>query len=211
MEDKRTILKEEKTVAFATVYEKCVDKISGKISDMKFEKFLDDNVIVKDYIKIANKRSLIDTFHIVNNGDMDFSDLTFTYEIYSVLHMLFSYTNINITSDEISEQNYDAVMESGLYWYIKSMCEEDYNVLYNMMYNSLSFKNYQIMRMFEENYDVDGVERILNNTTGALREIDEEKLALMKDIMDFNNPALNKIKDMVYDATESAIKDVAKE
>lgn len=197
----------KKDIQFFVLYEKCMDKISGKISEGEFFDYLETKLEVVPYIQIGLKKSIVDIFFITNdNGENDFSDITYLLELYSVFTMLFIYTNIAIVGDEMVQDNYDVIVMSGLSDFIKSKCGSDYNRLYNMILNASMFKGSMIMQQFANDIDIEELKTYGEKTQTAVGEIDTDKLSLMKEILEFNNPSIKKVKDMLYAETDKAIK-----
>lgn len=202
-EDKRTVLSEDGVLEFYKLYDVCVDKIEKNISKKEFHDFLDKNVIVSEYISLGTKKNMIDLFYAMNTGDDEyFTNMTYMFEIYSILFMLFTYTNIHITDEEINENNYDVVMRSGLADYIKTKIGQDYTNFYNMVLNSNSFRAYQLINMFDSSLDINELKDFAIKTEKALTEVDKEKLSLLSSIVEFNNPALKKINDYLHNDIE---------
>jgi hypothetical protein len=195
-----------KTVPFLKVCIKCEEKIDGDVSETAFKRYLDKYITVKDYIPLSYKKNLLDIFFSsIESEDGDFSDLAYLFEMFTVLHILMFYTNIEIDVTELTEENYDLVVHSGLADYIKSKCEKDFNKTYSMAMQAISFKTYEIISNFANTVDIDGARDLFADTQNAVSEIDIEKLRFMKDIMDYNNPALKDVKDAIYDETRKII------
>lgn len=148
---------------------------------------------------------MINTFYDTNFLEEDLYDLTYLFEIFSVLIVLFAYTNINIVEEEMTDENYDVVMASGLVDYIKSKCAKDYQLFREMMSKSLEFKSYQSIKKFAISLDLGTLETISNQTGKMFNDVDVEKLSLIKDIVEFNNPALKNVQNFIYDATKELI------
>lgn len=196
---------------FWILFEKCLDKVNGKINQDEFIKFLDEKIDVSDYIPLHTKKSIIDIFYVVNeSSENDFSDLTYLFEMFSVFTMLFLYTNIEIEDEEMTEINYDFVIKSGLVKYLKSKCKDDYKLLYNMFINSISFRNSMFVKTFADTLNIDELKNTFKETEIGFKDMDESKLSLIKSILEFNDPSLLKVKNMLYNEVVVASKNINK-
>lgn len=200
--DKTEVLLEENKLKFYTLYDFCNDRIEGNISETKFIDYLNKNLIVSKYISLGTKRDMIFLFYAINDELNDYSNMTYMFELYSVLFMLFAYTNIEISDEEINENNYNVAMESGLVDYIKEKVGKDFNIFYNMIINSMNFKGYQLISMFADSLNIDEIKNFSIETQKVLGDMDIEKLSLLKTILEFNDPSLNKLNNDIYKGVE---------
>lgn len=207
IENKNSVLSKKPPIEFCTVFECCLNKIHGKITEREFKKFLKNNVQVDKYISLSTKQSLLDTFHDIGIVDNGLYDLTGLFEIHSILIVLFSYTNINIVDEELTEQNYNVVMESGLVDYIKNQCGEDYRLFLDMVNRTFIFKCYQMSKQFLTLTDIETLEEVVNQTGRMFNEMDNEKLSLIKEVVEFNDPSLQTVKNTLYSIKQEDMRD----
>lgn len=190
-------------IKFTDLHDKLVQCNTGLISKEQLTSWLDENVKVKKYISLSTKYAIISVF--VNNintivddinieEDLDY--LYMTYDINLMFGLLFQYIDIPVISKYRSIENYDLVMESGLYDYLMDKCEKDYRVMVEKCDRLTGINNLSITRelsnIFGNPPSVEDIERIkdlINN------EIDVEKLNIIKAIEEYNNPTLKKIID----------------
>lgn len=204
-ENKSILLSEKKRVEFCAVFQKCVDKLDGQITEDEFINYLNDKIHVNNYLSLSYKSSMINSFYDSIFVDEELYDLAYLFEIFSVLIVLLAYTNINIVDEEMIEENYDVVMASGLVDYIKIKCNKDFELFRDMMGKSLNFRCYQSIKKFTISMDLETLEMASKQTQNMFKEIDTEKLSLIKEISEFNNPSLKNVQNFIYDATKELI------
>ncbi len=185
-------------VSFLDIYPKCMDKINKKISHEEFVEFLDNEIEVEKYISVSIKKSLSDLFFIVNSDDKDFVEMALMLEVHKVFGILFSYTNIQIKPSEILAENYDVVLHSGLYDYIRARCNNDFILACNLIDNALKFKCASIAEVFNDGYDVDNLKEIVESSGNMFKNIETDKLSNITNILEMNDPSMVKLRDEIY-------------
>lgn len=197
---------DKKIIPFLNVYLKCKEVIEGKITNDEFNKFLYEEIEIEQYLPIQIKKSLIDIFFVRNNMEIqDFSDMSFAFEVYSILGLLLMYTNIDVSAEEMIAENYDIVIQSGLAEYVVDECREDYNRLYNMGINAIIFKNSFVIDSLSH-LTPDNLTNAIDNTRNLIDGMSEDKLRIMKDVLEFNDPHITEIKESIYSGADLFVK-----
>ena len=171
-----------------------LDKYEELDSD-EFLKFIKENVYVNDYIGISKKYSILEVF----NEDFTKSFLDYrlgseiegiflSYDLQSMFEILFAYTNILVSENEKTTNNYDVIKKSGLYKYIYDICKEDYE---HMMCRCEKITGINNIRIYLDTINVlnemnDSSKYDINSIVYEINNIDNEKLKLLKDISKFN-------------------------
>lgn len=198
-------------VNFNDLHDKMYQKTSNLISADDFQEWLDNNIDINKYISISKKYAIASVFSdriFFNMTDLDiFNDIDnifLQYEIEKIFIILSSYTNINIEDKNRNIQNYDLIMNSGLYDYIENNCRKDCNKLSEIIDKVSGINTLSIMQQFvmfigkqPSVEDMEKIKDIINN------EIDKDKLEILQTVQEYNNPM---IKNAIKSANQGYIK-----
>lgn len=197
---------------FTDLHDKMAQCVNGLVSKDDFYSWLDENIKVKQYLSIANKYAIISMFSDkVNQEINDYLDknnatgyIYMTYDINMMFELLFKYIDMVVLSKNRTIENYDLVMQSGLYDYIISKCGKDYDDLVKKCDRASNIDTMGIIREISNMFvnppsveDIEKIKDIINN------DIDKEKLEVLKAIEEYNNPTLKKIVDNISKETNS--------
>lgn len=192
------------SVNFNDLHDKMFQSKSGLISKEDFFEWVGKNIEINTYIPITKKYALIrifsDKFSDMVNNDLENEDndyIFLIYDINQVFVLLFAYTDMIILSQNRTIDNYDLIMESGLFDYIMKFCEKDYKLLIEKCDKVTGINDLNILKQFVSSIgnqptveDMKKIRDIINN------EIDSDKLEIIKAVQEYNNPALKKIVDI---------------
>lgn len=197
---------------FTDLHDKMAQCVNGLISKESFYSWLDENIKVKSYLSIVVKYATISIFsEKVTQEINDYLEkkeatgyIYMTYDINLVFELLFKYIDMVVISKNRTIENYDLVMQSGLYEYIISKCGKDYEDLVKKCDRASNIDTMGIIRELSNIFvnppsveDIEKIKDIINN------DIDKEKLQILKAVEEYNNPTLKKILDKASRITET--------
>lgn len=185
---------------FSVVINNIVKRNSKEITAVDFKNWTNNNIEVRKYIPITEKAVILDKFKdnflaigllTYNNEDYNANYLYMEYNMRLVFDILLRYTNIAIKDEDKTTDNYDLIMESGIYDYIIKKCEKDYT---NFVERCDRFLNVGLLLNIKEIFDMMGFS-MANGLSEAIEELNnvkEEDAELIKQISDFNNSYVQK-------------------
>lgn len=187
-------------VKFSSIKEKYEKKEKNEITQEELNQYFLDNIKVSDYITLNTKRIMTDFFFLkIEDSQEDFVQLSYQFELFSIMIILILYTNIELEEDDVIPESYDIIIESKLYDYIKFYCEEDFIRFVNMAERAIQFKTTKIIDEFGA-LDENTLDNGINKLKELFGEMKQEDLTLMKDIVSFNDPALLNLKNKIYES-----------
>lgn len=197
---------------FTDLHDKMAQCVNGLISKESFYSWLDENIKVKSYLSIATKYAIISMFSDRLNQDIsDYLEkkeatgyIYMMYDINIMFELLFKYIEVIVLSKNRTIENYDLVMQSGLYDYIVDKCGSDYKNLVEKCDRASNIETMGIIRELSNIFvnppsveDMEKIKDIINN------DIDKKKLQILKAVEEYNNPTLKKILDKASKITET--------
>ena len=200
---------------FTDLHDKMAQVKNGLISKEDFIKWLDENVVVKPYIGIAEKYAIITTFVSdynieINNNNKYMEDIKYIfimYEINQLFSLLFKYIDVYVLAKDRLCENYDLVFESGLYDYLIDKCGKDYKDLVFRCDRVSGIANINIVETLTTTFtkapSVEDIEKVQN----IFNSMDTDKLEIIKAIQEYNNPY---IVEIINKAKQTAINETFK-
>lgn len=181
----------------------CEEFIAAPENEEKVTAYNDmcQQLIVRTYLPIQEK--VIALIRIVIDSDKDYdvpaSFFTAGVEMACLFDGLISYTNLvqDLGIDEKNYENYDLLYQSGFADYILQFCEKDYGRLVRMMERTMSFENLTELTNSLREMNVGALDNLTNELKNMKNEIDPAVLKDMADIMRYNDPKLQNIKEMI--------------
>ena len=158
-------------------------------------------LIVRTYLPMQEK--VVALVRIVIDSDKDYdvpaSFFTAGVEMACLFDGLISYTNLvqDLGIDEKNYENYDLLYQSGFADYVLQFCEKDYERLVRMMERTMSFENLTELTSSLREMNVGALDNLTNELKNMKNEIDPAVLKDMADIMRYNDPKLQNIKEMI--------------
>ena len=158
-------------------------------------------LIVRTYLPMQEK--VVALVRIVIDSDKDYdvpaSFFTAGVEMACLFDGLISYTNLvqDLGIDEKNYENYDLLYQSGFADYVLQFCEKDYERLVRMMERTMSFENLTELTNSLREMNVGALDNLTNELKNMKNEIDPAVLKDMADIMRYNDPKLQNIKEMI--------------
>lgn len=181
----------------------CEEFITAPENEEKVTAYNDmcQQLIVRTYLPMQEK--VIALIRIVIDSDKDYdvpaSFFTAGVEMACLFDGLISYTNLvqDLGIDEKNYENYDLLYQSGFADYILQFCEKDYERLVCMMGRTMSFENLTELTNSLREMNVGALDNLTNELKNMKNEIDSAVLKDMADIMRYNDPKLQNIKEMI--------------
>lgn len=196
-------------IKFEKVLKQMASVKDKKLSKLKFQEWLNENVIVKEYLTIIEKYSLIKAFcmdfehkymnRLISNELNVGSDFFYLgYDILSLFELLLFYTNIEIDDGSKTSDNYDLIYTTGLYDYILLKCKDDYLSLREKCDKVVGVNDFTIISKFnkliEDNLIIDDFNKSIKDIKSILKDKDvSENLKFINNIEALNNPYINNI------------------
>lgn len=185
---------------FTDLHDKMFQVTSGLLTRDAFFKWLNENIEVTKYLPIVNKYGVIRRFSDKFQEDMeeymgreDKPGLDFLYLMYDInimFNVMFKYIDVIVYADQRTLDNYDLVMQSGLYDYIMYNCNSDYKELREKCDRLSGIDDLNIVSTFTEiignQLKVEDIREMKELVDG----IDKEKLDILKAVEMFNNPLI---------------------
>ena len=181
----------------------CEEFITAPENEEKVAAYNDmcQQLIVRTYLPMQEK--VIALVRIVIDSDKDYdvpaSFFTAGVEMACLFDGLISYTNLvqDLGIDEKNYENYDLLYQSGFADYVLQFCEKDYERLVRMMERTMSFENLTELTNSLREMNVGALDNLTNELKNMKNEIDPAVLKDMADIMRYNDPKLQNIKEMI--------------
>lgn len=185
---------------FTDLHDKMYQVVSGLLPRDEFFKWLNANIEVKQYLPIVNKYGVIRRFSEKFQEDMDeymnredkpgLDFLYLMYDINLMFNVMFQYIEMIVYSDQRTLNNYDLVMQSGLYDYIMHKCSRDYAEIKQKCDRLSGIDDLNIVATFTEilgnQLKVEDIREMKEMVDG----IDTEKLEILKVVQMLNNPLI---------------------
>lgn len=195
-----------------------------KLSEV-IQKINDNNlnlsdIIVKNYIPIAEKFSTIrrigkeindEIDYLINNENFGYDYVYLKYELEKYFMLIEKYTNIIIKKDEKTLNNYDVLMSSGIFDYINKICEKDYNDFSNLCDRVIGIDNLSITRQLSNLLTTEIVSKNLKSIKRSIDGISKEKLNILKNIHEYNNPLYKELYDNIIESSNNESRNKQKE
>lgn len=195
-------------------------KLDVLIQKIKDGNFNSSDIIVRNYIPFAEKFSTIKRLsdninesinELVNNENFGYDYIFMKYEINKYFILFSKYTNIIIKNEDMTLNNYDILMSSGVFDYVNSICEKDYKDFSNLCDRVTGIDNLSITRQLSNLLTTDVVSKNLRSIKRSIDGISKDKLNILKNIHEFNNPLYKEIFDNAINSAKKEAKDKQKE
>lgn len=195
-------------------------KFNNLIEKIKDGNFETSDIVVRSYVPLAEKFASIrrigkeinlniDDF--INNENFGYDYIYLKYELEKYFTLIEKYTNLIIKKDEKTLENYDILMSSGVFDYINKICEKDYNDFSNLCDRVVGIDNLSITRQLSNLLTTEVVSKNLKNIKRSIDGISKEKLNILKDIHEYNNPLYKELYDNAIKSSINESKNKQKE
>lgn len=191
------VIEMDLNIKFESLLDKLKERVNGDISKEELYDWLDENIVVANYIPLAKKYAIISVFNDNFAKQSDLSSKDTLYMVYDMLQMfavLFAYTSIVVLSRYRTVDNYDLVMKSGFFDYMMKYCEDDYEEFIHKFDRVCGIDDVNIMEQFigaVNNYptleEIEKMRDIINN------DIDKDKMEVLRAVEEYNNPVLKEV------------------
>lgn len=172
----------DKKVLLSELLLKALEYLKNPMDKEKSKEFEEyKNLIqVKTFLSLIDKEAAL--LNISYNQEQAFGDSSMGYtcvtELSLIVHGLLPYTNIDINMGIDYNQYgvYDTIMQSGLYDYILSYCETDFQRLEAMLRQMISFDNLFSLVETLGTLDTKSIENLTQTITDFKSKMDSGKL-----------------------------------
>lgn len=181
----------------------CKKYTRKEMSETDFEKFLKS-------INIFRRLSMYQKSMLVSLAIMDFDDLNINFgiesdtsaeiEVIYVNRFITSYMDIKNEPFEIDAYDVEVMYSSGLIDYILDICERDFDIIKRMYENAIKLKYINILNSMLG--DITNEQNEQNIKTISKVFEDKETINNVAKIVEFNDPSLKKVKEILYSAVE---------
>lgn len=196
-------------IKFENIKEQMILLINGKINSSNFSKYLSENIKIESYVGISKKKDILNRF-VTEFGteyidtlmesatEVELVELYHQYEIKKLFNILFSYTNIEYSKEDITDENYDLIKMSKLYDYIHMYCIEDYALFSNMLDRASGIDSvyiaFQLNKILSTNINVQDFDVAIDKLSETLtREDISSNLKFLNEIESLNSPFLKEV------------------
>lgn len=195
-------------------------KLDILIQKIKDGTFNTSDIIIRNYIPFAEKFSMIKNLgnninkkinELINNEDFGYDYIFMEYELNKYFMLFNKYTSIIIKNDDMTLENYDILMSSGVFDYIYNICQKDYEDFSNLCDRVTGIDNLSITRQLSNLLTTDTVSKNLRSIKRSIDNISKEKLNTLKEIHEFNNPLYKELYDNIIKSSVKKSKDKQKE
>lgn len=196
-------------IKFENIKEQMILLMNGKINSSNFSKYLSENIKIENYVGISKKKDILNRF-VIEFGteyidtlmesvtEVELVELYHQYEIKKLFNILFSYTNIEYSKEDITDENYDLIKMSKLYDYIHMYCIEDYALFSNMLDRASGIDSiyiaFQLNKILSTNINVQDFDVAIDKLSETLtREDISSNLKFLNEIESLNSPFLKEV------------------
>lgn len=189
-------------IKFKTILDKINQMNNNIITIEDLKQFLDNNLIVKQYLPLSEQYNII-KYIMSNNSKFESIDIFETEEYIDIIKIfiaLFSYTNIETEIDDEISENYDIFVNSYVYKYILDDCSEDFKNFCRRIDRTIDNNNFNQFNILLK-YFVDTIpntEEVVTATKDnekIIKELygKEELFKQLTKLQEFNDPMTKKI------------------
>jgi len=198
-----------------SVIDKLEQKTMRLVNADELHDWIFENIDLVSYIPIAKKYAIIHNIteevkSAINTLTDNGADAETLYMLVDLLHMKYivlAYTDIDIKNISMTPEYYDIIKESGFYSIIKKIGGEDLLEFSEMYRIASGVYDFNMMNIIAASVNDMIKPEDVENVKNVFNELSEEKMAIIKDIVAFNNPAVaNMYTQMQNAAMENADK-----
>lgn len=174
------------------------------ISYEDFDSWVYENVEITNYISIINKYVML---HDINEAftkdyqkimslDKDNMEIAFViYDIATVMDILFRYTNIDVSIDQRTTENYDFMMSSGLFKYLRDKIGPDYDKFISMFEKASGINEINTIKVIAKFFESSISGKDVENLEKMFKSMTPKKIKLLEEFQAFNNPGMKSLYD----------------
>lgn len=177
-------------------------------------------ISVRTYIPMSEKFAAIRHIGAVVNKEIDnllqdknfgYDYIFLNYEIEKFFTLFEKYTGIKVSDKDKTLPNYDLIMETGAFDYIKESCKEDYCDFSKLCDRVTGIDNMAITRELMSVLTTDVVTKNMNIIKKAINGISKDKLNTLSEIHKFNNPLYKEMYDKIVSSAREEARQKHKE
>ncbi len=191
---------------FNDLHDKVAQYNTGLIEKEEIEKWLSENIKFETYIPIAKKYSLIHKINeqfskemssIIEEKKDDIEIIYLIYDLTILFDIIFRYTNVVVEKDKRTVENYDFIVNSGVYdYFIKSIGADVFRFI-SIFERSSGINEINVTSIISgaisKNIKTEDIENLRNLFKG----LSAKKIDAINKFAEFNNPAMKNLLDNV--------------
>ena len=191
---------------FNDLHDKVAKYNTGLIEKEEIEKWLSENIKFETYIPIAKKYSLIHKINeqfskevssIIEEKKDDIEIIYLIYDLTILFDVIFRYTNVVVEKDKRTVENYDFIVNSGVYdYFIKSIGADVFRFI-SIFERSSGINEINVTSIISgaisKNIKTEDIENLRNLFKG----LSAKKIDAINKFAEFNNPAMKNLLDNV--------------
>lgn len=191
---------------FNDLHDKVAQYNTGLIEKEEIEKWLSENIKFETYIPIAKKYSLIHKINeqfskevssIIEEKKDDIEIIYLIYDLTILFDVIFRYTNVVVEKDKRTVENYDFIVNSGVYdYFIKSIGADVFRFI-SIFERSSGINEINVTSIISgaisKNIKTEDIENLRNLFKG----LSAKKIDAINKFAEFNNPAMKNLLDNV--------------
>lgn len=191
---------------FNDLHDKVAQYNTGLIEKEEIEKWLSENIKFETYIPIAKKYSLIHKINeqfskevssIIEEKKDDIEIIYLIYDLTILFDVIFRYTNVVVEKDKRTVENYDFIVNSGVYdYFIKSIGADVFRFI-SIFERSSGINEINVTSIISgaisKNIKAEDIENLRNLFKG----LSAKKIDAINKFAEFNNPAMKNLLDNV--------------
>lgn len=191
---------------FNDLHDKVAQYNTGLIEKEEIEKWLSENIKFETYIPIAKKYSLIHKINeqfskevssIIEEKKDDIEIIYLIYDLTILFDIIFRYTNVVVEKDKRTVENYDFIVNSGVYdYFIKSIGSDVFRFI-SIFERSSGINEINVTSIISgaisKNIKTEDIENLRNLFKG----LSAKKIDAINKFAEFNNPAMKNLLDNV--------------
>lgn len=181
----------DKKVKFEDLLAIAKSMIENDISEDKVRKYL-DGIKIYGYISVAKKFEYAEMINAMDlfadTADFPSSYIAAKLEVIRKMLAIRYYTNVDVSNDDMTFENYDILMVSGLYDVLSETFKKDYARLCDITKDSINIRNIMDVNSMLASYNHKQVKKDIKEINKLLTENEGYKNLI--ELLKFNNPAI---------------------
>lgn len=181
----------EKKVKFQDLLAIAKSMIENDITEDKVSSYL-DGIKIYGYVSVAKKFEYAETINAMDlfadTADLPSSYVAAKLEVIKKMLAIKFYTNVEVDNDDMTFENYDMLMSSGLYDVLSQPFEKDYNRLCDVVKDSIGIRNITDVTSMLASFNHKQAVKDLKEFKKLLN--DKEDMNNILEILKFNNPLM---------------------
>ena len=184
---------------FNDVKDKYAQYKNGLITFDEFDSWVYENIEINQYIPIITKYTMLhdinqnftkDCTEVIKSDSNNIEILFVMYDITTMFDILFKYTNIEVSSDQRSTKNYDYMVSSGLFDYLRNKVGADYDRFVAMFEKASGINELNISKVVEATLAGSVTPDDIKELESLFKGMTPKKMKIIEGFQEFNNPGM---------------------